>query len=83
MKRKLMAIILSCAMTATILAGCGSADAPAADAPAADAAADTAEDTAADTADAAADIRAIAALVTKAKGGEGVIREVAEMVLNL
>ena len=34
-------------------------------------------------ADAAADIRAVAALVTKAKGGEGVIREVAEMVLNL
>ena len=34
-------------------------------------------------ADAAADIRAVAALVTKSKGGEGVIREVAEMVLNL
>ena len=34
-------------------------------------------------ADAAADIRAVAALVTKAKGGEGVIREVAEMILDL
>ena len=34
-------------------------------------------------ADAAADIRAVAALVTKAKGGEGVIREVVEMILDL
>lgn len=34
-------------------------------------------------ADAVADIRAVAALVTKAKGGEGVIREVAEMILDL
>lgn len=34
-------------------------------------------------ADAVADVRAVAALVTKAKGGEGVIREVADMILDL
>ena len=70
MKRKLMAMILSCAMTATILAGCGGAAAPAAGdaAPAADAAEDTA---AADTADAAADTSADAKTesATPASGG--------------
>lgn len=75
MKRKLMAILLSCAMTATILAGCGNAAEPAATdaAPAADAA-DAAEDTAADTADdAAADTSADATTesATPASGGEG------------
>ncbi len=63
-------MILSCAMTATILAGCGGAAAPAAGdaAPAADAAEDTA---AADTADAAADTSADAKTesATPASGG--------------
>ena len=70
MKRKLMAILLSCAMTATILAGCGGAAEPAATdaAPAADAA----EDTAADTADTAADTSADTTTesATPASGGE-------------
>ena len=52
MKKKVLGMLLSVAMVASVLAGCGStaAEAPAAEAPAADAAADTAAEPAADAA---------------------------------
>ncbi|MBO5550938.1 MAG: carbohydrate ABC transporter substrate-binding protein [Lachnospiraceae bacterium] len=78
MKRKLMAIVLSCAMTATLLAGCGSSAADtgaAADTAAADAgdAAEAAEDTAAaDTAD-SGDAASTESATPASGGGSGTI----------
>ncbi len=72
MKKKLLSAILSVAMVATLLAGCGSAAAPAADAaaPAADAAAPAA-DAAAPAADAATEAVEEVAAATPASGVGG------------
>ncbi|MBQ9503901.1 MAG: substrate-binding domain-containing protein, partial [Lachnospiraceae bacterium] len=72
MKKKLLSAILSVAMVATLLAGCGSAAAPAADAaaPAADAAAPAAEE-AAPASDAATEAVEEVAAATPASGVGG------------